>query len=621
MEKHPKYQLINFLVFKTIEYLVSRVIRIRLAVIDVDKCKPTRCTHECQKKCPVERSGSKLFFFDNKDPKKPPKVAENLCIGCGLCLICRFSAIYIVNTPEFVNKDMVHRYGENGFALFRLPVLQKHSVTGIVGQNGTGKSTALKILSGEMKPNFGQPSEDVPWDEVIDYFKGTESQFFFQKMADEQLKCIRKPQYIDRIGTLKGTPKDLFKKFDDKGNTDEIREDLNMDSFWKRDLNVLSGGEIQKVAIGIALVREADVYLFDEPSSFLDISERLKMARAIRKLKDEKNRTVIVAEHDLAILDYLSDYISVHYGEAAAYGVVTKPHVVREGINIFLNGFIPEENMRFRTESIKIDKTSVRDSIITKKLILDYPDFTKKYEDFQLTVKAGNVREGEVIGILGPNGTGKSTFVKILAGIEKPTTGTMNSDSEFKISYKPQYLIPPEGITVNEYLKKANIVTVISSIFKSDVLKPLNIEAFSDQEMTKISGGELQKAFIAASLAKDADLYLLDEPSAYLSIEDRLIAAKVIRRILQRNKKAGFIVEHDIVFQDYVSDTLMVFLGEGGIFGKAYPPTSVEKGMNRFLSNIEVTFRRDFETGRPRVNKVKSKLDKKQRREGRYYYG
>jgi ATP-binding cassette subfamily E protein 1 len=594
---------------------------VRLAVIDVDKCKPTRCTHECQRKCPVERSGSQLFFFDEKDPKKPPTVAESLCIGCGLCQICRFGAVYIVNTPEAVNDDLVHRYGENGFSLFRLPVLQKHSVTGIVGQNGTGKSTALKILSGEMKPNFGQSSKELPWDDVLDYFKGTESHFFFQKMADEELKCIRKPQYIDRIGKLKGTTRELFKKFDDKDNIDEIREDLNMNSFWDRNLNVLSGGELQKVAVGVALAREADVYLFDEPSSFLDISERLKMARAIRKLKDEKNKTVIVAEHDMAILDYLSDYVSLHYGEPAAYGIVTKPHVVREGINIFLDGYIPEENMRFRSESIKIDKTSIRESIATNKVLLEYPDFTKKFDEFQLVVKSGNIHEGEVIGILGPNGTGKSTFVKILAGIEEATSGDLKQDESFKISYKPQYLIPSENMTVKEYLNKTSLVATASSLFKSDVIKPLNIEAFIDQELVNVSGGELQKTFIAASLAREADLYLFDEPSAYLSVEDRLIAAKVIHKVMQRSKKAGFIVEHDIVFQDYVSDKLMVFLGEGGKYGKAYPPTDLEKGMNRFLSNIEVTFRRDFDSGRPRVNKPFSKLDKEQRREGRYYYG
>ncbi|HKZ40976.1 MAG TPA: ribosome biogenesis/translation initiation ATPase RLI [Candidatus Hodarchaeales archaeon] len=592
----------------------------RLAVIDQDKCKPTRCAHECQKACPVERAGSQLFFFDPNDPKKMPLIAEDLCIGCGLCQKCRFGAVYIVNTPETVDSEMIHRYGDNGFALFRLPVLQKHAVTGLVGQNGTGKSTALKILAGEMKPNFGKIRKETEWDEIVEFFKGTESQYFFQKMADEELKCVRKPQYIDRIGKMKGTANELFKKFDDKGNATEVRDDLAMEPFWNREISVLSGGELQKVAIGIALIREADIYLFDEPSSFLDISERLRMARAIRRLKEEKNKTVIVAEHDLAVLDYLSDYISVHYGEPAAYGIVTKPHGVREGINIFLNGYVPEENVRFRTESIKIDKTSIRESSVTEKILLSFPDFEKKYENFSLQVKAGQIREGEVIGILGANGTGKTTFVKILAGLEKTSNGALLQESELSISYKPQYLVPPEGITAEEFIRQAHPSTAISSTFKSEVLKPFNFDTYSFQEMSNLSGGELQKAFIAATLAKPADLYLFDEPSAYLSVEDRLMTAKVIHRVLQRSRNSGFIVEHDIVFQDYVSDSLMVFLGSPGQYGKAYPPTDLEKGMNRFLANIQVSFRRDSETGRPRVNKTDSRLDKEQKAEGRYYY-
>ena len=593
----------------------------RIAVIDYDKCRPTKCVHECAKSCPVERSGSQLFYFDPGDPKKQPIVAEDLCTGCNICVRkCRFHAISILNTPEQLDHDLVHRYGENGFALFRLPTLQKNAVTGLLGQNGTGKSTALKILSGEMKPNFGQPSDDMQWDEILEYFKGSESHYFFQKMANEELKCIRKPQYIDRIGKVQGIVKELFAKFDDKNNTDIVKADLNMDAIWNREVSVLSGGELQKVAIGIALVREADVYLFDEPSSFLDISERLNMARAIRRLKEEKNKTVIVAEHDMAVLDYLSDYICVHYGEPAGYGIVTHPHSVKEGINLFLDGYISDENTRFRKESIKIDKTSIRESVATNKVLLKFPDLKKQYDTFNLEIKGGVIHEGEVIGILGPNGIGKTTFVKILAGIEKPSEGIVETTKPLKISYKPQYLVPPENMTVDQFLKKSNAAIVSSSMFKSEIIKPFNIETFIDQEMINISGGELQKVFVASTMAIDADLYLLDEPSAYLSVEDRLIVAKAIHRMLQRNRKAGFIVEHDIVFQDYVSDSLMVFLGIPSQYGKAYPPVDLEKGMNRFLSNIEITFRRDETSGRPRVNKHDSRLDKEQRLAGNYYY-
>jgi ATP-binding cassette subfamily E protein 1 len=400
----------------------------------------------------------------------------------------------------------------------------------------------------------------------------------------------------------------------------ELQESLNMKNFWDRDVSKLSGGEVQKLAIAIALIRNADNYLFDEPSSFLDISERLRMTRAIRELKENHNKTVVVVDHDLAVLDYLSDYICVFYGEPSDYGIVTYPHSVKDGINIFLEGYIREENMRFRKDTIKIDKTSIRERQDFKRVLLTWENMGKEYDTFKLDIRGGELHQGQVIGILGPNGIGKTTFVKILAGIEKPDTGVSPSMKELKFAYKPQYLTAQESITVEQYVKSSNPAITTSSYFKSEVIKPFSLEQIFDQELTEISGGELQKTIIAGTLGQEADLFLFDEPSAYLSVEDRLTCAKTIRRIIQGNKKSAFIVEHDIVFQDYVSDALMVFLGESGRYGKAYPPVDLETGMNRFLSNLEVTFRRDSLSGRPRVNKPNSKLDKEQRSSGNYYY-
>jgi ATP-binding cassette subfamily E protein 1 len=97
----------------------------------------------------------------------------------------------------------------------------------------------------------------------------------------------------------------------------------------------------------MASVSKAEMYMFDEPSSYLDVKQRLTAAKVIRKLLTD-NTYLICVEHDLSILDYLSDFICVLYGEPSAYGIVTTPFTVREGINIFLAGFVPNENMRFR---------------------------------------------------------------------------------------------------------------------------------------------------------------------------------------------------------------------------------------------------------------------------------
>ena len=141
-----------------------------------------------------------------------------------------------------------------------------------------------------------------------------------------------------------------------------------------------------------------------------------------------------------------------------------------------------------------------------------------------------------------------------------------------------------------------------------------------DRNLMELSGGELQKVAIAACLSRKADLFLLDEPSAYLDVEERLNMARTIRRVIEAQNVPAFVVEHDVVTQDFIADRLMVFSGEPGVNGAANPPTSLRKGMNVFLKEMDVTFRRDSVTRRPRVNKEDSKMDTFQKQIGEYYY-
>jgi ATP-binding cassette, sub-family E, member 1 len=141
-----------------------------------------------------------------------------------------------------------------------------------------------------------------------------------------------------------------------------------------------------------------------------------------------------------------------------------------------------------------------------------------------------------------------------------------------------------------------------------------------DRYIMELSGGELQKVAIAACLSRKADLLLLDEPSAYLDVEERLNMARTIRRVIETRNVPAFVVEHDVVTQDFIADRLMVFGGEPGVNGTASPPTSLREGMNSFLKEMNVTFRRDSVTRRPRVNKENSKMDTFQKDLGEYYY-
>jgi len=546
-------------------------------------------------------------------------IAETLCSGCGICVKkCPFQAISIVNLPDELDKDCSHRFGENAFKLFRLPTPSPGMVLGLLGQNGIGKTTTLKVLSGEVKPNLGNSQDPPEWNEIVEFYRGSTLQDYFRRMSEENLKIAHKPQYVDKIPkAVAGRVCSLLEKIDERNLLDKLADELELKRVWDRDLDVLSGGELQRVAVAATLSREADVYLFDEPSSYLDVRQRLQVAKAIRSLKDLQ-KTIIVAEHDLAIIDYLSDQICVFYGETGVYGVVSHVHGVRTGINIYLQGFIPDENILFRREPIKFHERPPAVSAETRETLLTWKRVEKTFEGFKLVTEPGEIKRGEIVGILGPNGIGKTTFIKLLAGLEETDDKTKLGD--LTVSYKPQYIAPDYEGTVQELLMGVSKENFVSSWYKSEILHPLKINPLLERKVMELSGGELQKVAIAACLSRKADLLLLDEPSAYLDVEERLNTAKTIRRVTEAHSVTAFVVEHDVVTQDFVADRLMVFDGEPGISGLANAPTTLRKGMNAFLKGMDVTFRRDSVTRRPRVNKEGSRMDIFQKETGEYYY-
>ena len=587
----------------------------RVAVLDADRCKTKRCNAMCYRFCPIVRSKIEAIRFE----KGKAVIVESLCTGCGICVKkCPFKAISIVNLPDELEKECSHRFGENTFKLFRLPTPSPGIVLGLLGQNGIGKSTTLRILSGEAKLNLGDYLKPPEWSEIVQHFRGSTLQDYFQRMGEGKLKVSHKPQYVDKIPKIvSGKVGDILEKVDERRNLDEVATQLELKQFFDRPLDVLSGGELQRVAVAAAICREADVYLFDEPASYLDVKQRLEVARVIRGLKDDQ-KIVVIAEHDLAIIDYLSDQICIFYGEPGVYGVVSNVHGVRTGINIYLQGYIPDENVRFRKEAIIFHEKPPATSTVAGETLLKWERIQKTYKGFKLIARPGEIKRGQVVGILGANGIGKTTFVKILAGIEKADDG--KEFGELKVSYKPQYISAEYEGTVQHLLASVAKENFESGWYRTQILQPLKINLLLERNTNELSGGELQKVAIAACLSRTADLYLLDEPSAYLDVEERLNMARAIRRVVENHNVTAFVVEHDVVTQDFISDRLMVFTGISGREGEANPPTSLRKGMNLFLKEMQVTFRRDPATKRPRVNKEGSKLDKFQKEAGEYYY-
>ncbi len=579
----------------------------RIAVVDNTKLKDMQKKKHIQSLCPINRKGDDCIYFDGNKLL----IDESLCIGCGICPKEAPDAIKIINLPEALEKQPIHRYGKNQFALYNLPIPVFGKVVGIIGVNGIGKSTAIKILANVLKPNFGEFGKEASINDLIEYFKGSEAQSYFEKVRKGDIKVAYKPQHVDLLPKqYKGTVKELLKKVDERNKLNEIAEKFELTKIMDRDIKNISGGELQRLAVAATFLRDANLYIFDEITSYLDIKQRLKIAKYIRELPD-KNTAVIVIEHDLIALDYMTDLIHIMYGSKGVFGVVSQLRPTKNGINTYLDGYLKEENVRFRDHKIKFHVKAPVKATETQ-FLTKWPAINKKLGNFELESKEGELMMNEKAGVLGENGIGKTTFVKILAGEIKPDNTKL--ELNVKVAYKPQYLNQDSDELVMNVLKEA------INKYEVEIIRPLDIKSLFFKKINELSGGELQKVAIALCLSTDAELLLLDEPSAYLDVEQRLNVSKIITNIVENRKISALIVDHDLLFLDYLSDRLLVFTGEPAVHGKVEGPFQMEKGMNSLLKELEITLRRDETSGRPRINKLGSVKDREQKSKGKYYY-
>ncbi len=596
----------------------------KLAIIHKEKCKPAICGHECKKYCPVE----KKELDSCVEIKDKCNIDENTCVGCAICVKrCPLGAIDIINLPSVSEKDMVYRYGENGFALYGLPAPKEGSVLGLLGRNGIGKSTAVKILAGVEEINLGKP--EASEEDVKKFFKGNEILRYFEELKDKKISY--KPQNLSQLAINVSVMELLLKRGSEKKIKD-LSEKLGVSQVLKNKMNKLSGGELQRVAILAASLGDADIYFFDEPLAFLDIGERLRVSDFIKNIA--KGKSVIVVEHDLLILDYLTDYLNIFFGGQGAFGTVSGVKGSRIGVNAYLNGFLKEENMRIRDKALSFNFT--KNPVMSGAKIAEWPAFSLKFASgdkaregqsgFELKVDKGEIHENHVVGILGKNGTGKTSFVRALAGelavhgipsregTDVPSSsGNTNIgklDLDLEVSYKPQYLFTDSEDTVRDIMFREKINKKLASVF--------NLGVLVGKKLRELSGGELQRFSVARCLAKDADVYLIDEPSAYLDVEERISVAKAIKDVMVEKGKTAFVVDHDLLLVSYLADSIINFDGEGGILGKASKIKDFEEGISELLKSLDITLRKDKESGRPRINKKNSVLDREQKSKGQW---
>lgn len=622
----------------------------RIAIIDKEKCKPTKCNFECGLICPQNRQGKQCVeLVDIEDiptvpsGKKIAKINESICIGCGLCAKppqnrgCPFGAVMIVNIPTEITGDIIMRYNENGFRLYRMPILKVGKILGFIGQNGIGKSTIVNILSNKLKPNFEKFGTTLHDQEIITKFRGTEMHKYMTKLYSGELIISSKPQHVDSlVKHLQQKKLDpLVRQYIQNRCKCDITSSwylnvintLDLDKILDSKVQTLSGGELQRLICATTLLTEADVYIFDEFTNYLDVRQRLNVAKLIKELVNE-NRYIAIIEHDLAILDYVSDYICILYGKPSAYGVVSRPLSTASGINDYFDGFIPSENMRFRSNEYDLGTLDVIESTGIKYSDnkIEYNANIIEFTSFKLNIEAGNFPvEGSMTVIMGKNGTGKTTFINHIA-----------REMQSTVSHKPQYLsidqfIRPNGTypTVGEFLFTNIKESYVNDLFKSDVIRPMMISAIEDRPLNELSGGEAQRFWITYCLGQHAHIYLIDEPSACLDIEQRVTTTKVLKKFFMHNKKVGFIVEHDMMMavslgSEQNSQAVLVeeIVNNDGIRECiARRPTNFNIGVNDFLRSLNVTFHTSAHSRhkRPRINKHNSVKDREQKLQNKYY--
>lgn len=589
----------------------------RVAVLDKELCQPKKCGLECIKYCPVNKSGADCIILNEEIGKA--QIDENICNGCGICVkVCPFEAITIVNLAQELKTEKIHQFGINSFRLYRIPTPKKGQVVGLLGRNGMGKSTIINILSGNLKPNLGNYASPPEWNDILKNFQGTELKSHFEKIANDQIKASIKPQQVYNLTKMfDGTAKELLEKYDERNIVPELVRELGLQNSMENKLSELSGGELQRLAIAVVASKDSDFYFFDEPSSYNDVFQRIGTARVIQSLA-KLNKSVMVVEHDLTVLDYLSDFIDVLYGEPAAYGIVADVLSTKVGINVFLDGYLPNENVRFRDTAFRFDASTSADEFVMTDNVIEYPTLQRKYPNFSVSIDAGKVRKNEVLGIVGANALGKTTLMKMIAGVEEPDSGKL--ESKVKIAYKPQYLTNDFDVEVISVLEKANGGGLEGTTEEEQIVDPLRLTKLYNKSVKNLSGGELQKVAVVACLLQKVDLYALDEPSAFLDVEDRIAIAKLIQRFVRSYGKSAIIIDHDIQLMDLISDSLVIFEGIPGKEGHGTPPMPKAQGMNRFLRSLDITYRRDETSLRPRVNKTESRLDREQKQSGHFYY-
>jgi ATP-binding cassette subfamily E protein 1 len=531
------------------------------------------------------------------------KISEQICKACLLRINkTPNNAVKNYKIPNDIKNNLTYKYGPNKFRLSGLCEPKIGKIVGILGQNGIGKSTCLQILSGKILPNFGNIELDPNWSQIIKYYRGSSLQNYFNLLSTNQLKIEIKKQTLTCLDEFYNyTINDLVEYFNFKNFF--INDYMELYNLRNRKINLLSGGELQRLLIMISYSRQADVYIFDEPTNFLDLRQKIRFVELINNLSSFKNY-IIVIDHDLSILESISEYIYCLFGITGAFGIFTPPIGPKEAINQFIEGYFPSLNIKSRPESLKFNwnYNSILD--MDKYILNIHKDCLKvnsQNSNFTLNIPNFKIFNQRVYGLLGQNGSGKSLFINWL-----------NKTFPYMTFLKNQFnhhLINDNNINISQLLELQLGNLIVDDFFKNKIIKPFCIERYYQNKIYELSGGQIQIISIIISLGQSSQILLLDEPSSGIDCEQRIIFTQVIKNWISfYNNRSILIIDHDLFVISTICNQIILFKGDPGSESKIEEPQSTLVGIENFLLDLKITIRRDHNNNRIRINKQKIKI-------------
>lgn len=477
---------------------------------------------------------------------------------------------------------------------------------GLIAKNGSGKTTLLNILAGkegydegkitfrrDLRVGYLEQSPQYPEELTV-----LEACFYHGngtvELIKEYEKCMETPgnpgleDLLDRM--------EHEKAWDYERRVKQILSQLKITDFNQR-IGYLSGGQLKRVALANVLISEPDLLIMDEPTNHLD----LDMTEWLEEYLSRGTLSLLMVTHDRYFLDRVcSEIIEIDNRQLYSYKGNYSYYLEKRQERIdAANAEVARANNLYRTElewmrrmpqarghkaryreeafyelervakrrmydsNVKLD---VKASYIGSK-IFEADHLYKSFGDLKILDDFSYIfARYEKMGIVGNNGTGKSTFIKILMGIEKPDSGTLDIGETVRFGYYSQ-----DGLKFDEQMKVIDVITDIAEVIELGNGKRLTASQFlqhflftpetQHSYVYKLSGGERRRLYLCTVLMKNPNFLVLDEPTNDLDI----VTLQVLEEYLQNFKGCVIVVSHDRYFMDKVVDHLLVFKGQGDI--------------------------------------------------------